>query len=179
MKILTGTVIACCFCKKCKFRLFQIGSVHTHQALNHLHQQQQSPQSQVPGAGGAAAAAGGASGGSGGTVGVMARSGGIYCYHCPPGIPTPRLPPSLDYPFAPTHPCKFAFYTLSVSHFFLSLTPHTHTHIYTKTLNVEFILTLHFSIDTLSQIKAYRVYIYTCCGKNIASKFSVIKISQW
>ncbi|XP_043467461.1 retinal homeobox protein Rx isoform X1 [Leptopilina heterotoma] len=89
-----------------------IGSVHTHQALNHLHQQQQlqpqqqSPQSQVPGAGGGggAAAAGGASGGSGGAVGVMARSGGIYCYHCPPGIPTPRLPPSLDYPFAPTHP---------------------------------------------------------------------------
>ncbi|XP_066589480.1 paired mesoderm homeobox protein 2B [Prorops nasuta] len=28
----------------------------------------------------------------------------MFCYHCPPGLPAPRLPPSLEYPFAPTHP---------------------------------------------------------------------------
>ncbi|XP_034178168.1 dorsal root ganglia homeobox [Osmia lignaria lignaria] len=28
----------------------------------------------------------------------------MFCYHCPPGLPTPRLPPSLEYPFAATHP---------------------------------------------------------------------------
>ncbi|CAK9820180.1 Dorsal root ganglia homeobox protein [Anthophora quadrimaculata] len=28
----------------------------------------------------------------------------MFCYHCPPGLPTPRLPPTLEYPFAATHP---------------------------------------------------------------------------
>ncbi|XP_058807273.1 cone-rod homeobox protein-like [Phymastichus coffea] len=28
----------------------------------------------------------------------------MFCYHCPSGLPAPRLPPSLEYPFAPTHP---------------------------------------------------------------------------
>lgn len=36
---------------------------------------------------------------------------GMFCYHCPPSIhpagPHPPRLPSLDYPFAPTHPCKF------------------------------------------------------------------------
>ena len=33
----------------------------------------------------------------------------MFCYHCPPSLhpsATPRLP-SLDYPFTPTHPCKY------------------------------------------------------------------------
>ncbi|XP_014217279.1 homeobox protein orthopedia [Copidosoma floridanum] len=28
----------------------------------------------------------------------------MFCYHCPSGLPAPRLPPTLEYPFAPTHP---------------------------------------------------------------------------
>ncbi|KAJ8687339.1 hypothetical protein QAD02_023133 [Eretmocerus hayati] len=28
----------------------------------------------------------------------------MFCYHCPSGLPAPRLPPALEYPFAPTHP---------------------------------------------------------------------------
>ncbi|XP_044590394.1 dorsal root ganglia homeobox [Cotesia typhae] len=28
----------------------------------------------------------------------------MFCYHCPPGLPAPRLPPTLEYSFAPTHP---------------------------------------------------------------------------
>ncbi|XP_076388444.1 dorsal root ganglia homeobox [Megachile rotundata] len=28
----------------------------------------------------------------------------MFCYHCPPGLPTSRLPPALEYPFAATHP---------------------------------------------------------------------------
>jgi len=85
----------------------QIGAVHAHQPNNNHHQhhqqqqqqqqQQPSSQPQVPGAGA------GAAGGPGGGV---ARAGGMFCYHCPPGLPAPRLPPSLEYPFAPTHPCK-------------------------------------------------------------------------
>ncbi|KAI4456039.1 homeobox protein aristaless [Holotrichia oblita] len=35
---------------------------------------------------------------------------GMFCYHCPPalhpGAPQPRLP-QLEYPFTPTHPCKY------------------------------------------------------------------------
>ncbi|XP_046752954.1 dorsal root ganglia homeobox protein isoform X1 [Diprion similis] len=34
----------------------------------------------------------------------MARAGGMFCYHCPSGLQAPRLPPSLEYSFAPTHP---------------------------------------------------------------------------
>lgn len=80
----------------------QIGAVHAHQPNNNHHQQQQqqqqpSSQPQVPGAG---------AGGAGGPGGGVARAGGMFCYHCPPGLPAPRLPPSLEYPFAPTHPCK-------------------------------------------------------------------------
>ncbi|EGI67025.1 hypothetical protein G5I_04457 [Acromyrmex echinatior] len=78
----------------------QIGAVHAHQPNNNHHQQQQqqqqqSSQPQVPGAG---------AGGAGGPGGGVARAGGMFCYHCPPGLPAPRLPPSLEYPFAPTHP---------------------------------------------------------------------------
>ena len=36
-------------------------------------------------------------------------TGGMFCYHCPSGLPAPRLPPSLEYPFAPTHPCKYTW----------------------------------------------------------------------
>ncbi|XP_071646799.1 uncharacterized protein Drgx isoform X1 [Temnothorax longispinosus] len=35
----------------------------------------------------------------------------MFCYHCPPGLPAPRLPPSLEYPFAPTHPLLSGFVT--------------------------------------------------------------------
>ncbi|XP_076240895.1 dorsal root ganglia homeobox isoform X1 [Calliopsis andreniformis] len=28
----------------------------------------------------------------------------MFCYHCPPGLPTPRLPPTLEYSFTATHP---------------------------------------------------------------------------
>ncbi|XP_043280900.1 homeobox protein OTX1 isoform X2 [Venturia canescens] len=28
----------------------------------------------------------------------------MFCYHCPPDLPTPLLPPTLEYSFAPTHP---------------------------------------------------------------------------
>ncbi|KYQ47534.1 Dorsal root ganglia homeobox protein [Trachymyrmex zeteki] len=83
----------------------QIGAVHAHQPNNNHHQhhqqqqqqqqQQPSSQPQVPGAG---------AGGAGGPGGGVARAGGMFCYHCPPGLPAPRLPPSLEYPFAPTHP---------------------------------------------------------------------------
>ncbi|KYN43548.1 Dorsal root ganglia homeobox protein [Trachymyrmex septentrionalis] len=79
----------------------QIGAVHAHQPNNNHHQQQQqqqqqpSSQPQVPGVG---------AGGAGGPGGGVARAGGMFCYHCPPGLPAPRLPPSLEYPFAPTHP---------------------------------------------------------------------------
>ncbi|KAG5322937.1 DRGX protein, partial [Pseudoatta argentina] len=81
--------------------LVKIGAVHAHQPNNNHHQQQQqqqqqpSSQPQVPGAG---------AGGAGGPGGSVARAGGMFCYHCPPGLPAPRLPPSLEYPFAPTHP---------------------------------------------------------------------------
>lgn len=87
--------------------LVKIGAVHAHQPNNNHHQhhqqqqqqqqQQPSSQPQVPGAG-----AGGAGGPGGGAA--VARAGGMFCYHCPPGLPAPRLPPSLEYPFAPTHP---------------------------------------------------------------------------
>ncbi|TGZ31883.1 Uncharacterized protein DBV15_01135, partial [Temnothorax longispinosus] len=81
----------------------QIGAVHAHQPNNNHHQQQQqqqqqpSSQPQVSGAG---------AGGAGGPGGGVARAGGMFCYHCPPGLPAPRLPPSLEYPFAPTHPSR-------------------------------------------------------------------------
>ncbi|KAK0094643.1 hypothetical protein PV326_010395 [Microctonus aethiopoides] len=80
-----------------------IGSVHAHQSQNnHQHSTQQSqspPQSQAPVAGTGASA-----GGPGATPAVAARAGGMFCYHCPPSLPAPRLPPSLEYSFAPTHP---------------------------------------------------------------------------
>lgn len=86
--------------------LAKIGSVHAHQPNNNHHhphhqqqqQQQSSSQPQVPGAGGG--------GGPGG--GTVARAGGMFCYHCPPGLPTSRLP-TLEYPFTATHP--YASYT--------------------------------------------------------------------
>lgn len=87
--------------------VFQIGSVQAHQPLSHQQQQQQpspQPQPQV-----AVAGAGTGAGAGAGTTGVqaMARAAsGMFCYHCPSGLQAPRLPPSLEYPFAPTHPCK-------------------------------------------------------------------------
>lgn len=45
-------------------------------------------------------------------LGPAAAGRGMFCYHCPPALhpagphPSPRLP-ALDYPFAPTHPCKY------------------------------------------------------------------------
>ncbi|XP_015110836.1 cone-rod homeobox protein [Diachasma alloeum] len=35
---------------------------------------------------------------------MAARASSMFCYHCPPGLPAPRLPPTLEYTFAPTHP---------------------------------------------------------------------------
>ena len=100
-------------------RLLQIGSVHVHQPHNHhlsqaQQQSQQQPQQQpspqqLSGGGDVAAASGGGRGSASGGVGVAARAGGMFCYHCPPGLPAPRLPPSLEYPFSPTHPCKCTF----------------------------------------------------------------------
>lgn len=41
----------------------------------------------------------------------------MFCYHCPPSIhpagPHPPRLPSLDYPFAPTHPCKWKYDVVS------------------------------------------------------------------
>lgn len=43
-------------------------------------------------------------------LGPAAAGRGMFCYHCPPSLhpagPHPPRLPSLDYPFAPTHPCK-------------------------------------------------------------------------
>lgn len=84
--------------------VLQIGSVHSHQSTNHQSGTQvrsTSPQSQNPVAG-----TGATTGGPSATPSVAARAGGMFCYHCPPGLPAPRLPPTLEYSFAPTHPCK-------------------------------------------------------------------------
>ncbi|XP_044004602.1 paired box protein Pax-6 isoform X1 [Aphidius gifuensis] len=39
----------------------------------------------------------------------------MFCYHCPPGLPAPRLPPTLEYSFAPTHPFSLFFSDTSYS----------------------------------------------------------------
>ncbi|XP_033328431.2 dorsal root ganglia homeobox isoform X1 [Megalopta genalis] len=38
----------------------------------------------------------------------------MFCYHCPPGLPTPRLPPTLEYPFTATHPLFCAETSLDI-----------------------------------------------------------------
>lgn len=93
--------------------MLQIGSVHAHQPHSQHHQSgqqaQTSPQGQAqvgPGGVSVGAAAAPSAGGPGSAPGVTSRPGGMFCYHCPPGLPTPRLPPTLEYSFAPTHPCK-------------------------------------------------------------------------
>ena len=71
--------------------MLQIGSVHAQQQRSQQQQEQQQQLAGGPGAG----------------AGAAARTGGMFCYHCPSGLPAPRLPPTLEYPFAPTHPCKY------------------------------------------------------------------------
>lgn len=85
--------------------MLQIGSVHAQQQQQQRGQQAQQEQQQQQQA--QQLVVGGAGGGGGGGPGAGTRAGGMFCYHCPSGLPAPRLPPALEYPFAPTHPCEY------------------------------------------------------------------------
>uniref|UniRef100_A0A1B0EU08 Uncharacterized protein n=1 Tax=Glossina morsitans morsitans TaxID=37546 RepID=A0A1B0EU08_GLOMM len=49
-------------------------------------------------------------------LGPAAAGRGMFCYQCPPALhpcgPHPPRLPTLEYPFAATHPCKYKMHFL-------------------------------------------------------------------